>query len=218
MIEEALALYLVTNRDNLSDDRFLDIVLEACEGGITMLQLREKEASTNEFYELALKVKKITDSYSVPLIINDRVDICLAIDADGVHIGDDELPVWKTRELIGPDKILGVSAKTVIRGIKAKFEGADYLGVGAIYPTTTKVQTKLTSMKELKQIVDEVKLPVVAIGGIKEENILSFSGSGVSGVSIVSEIMQAKEVPTKVLKLKELVKKMKMKDVVSYDN
>ncbi|MEG0731198.1 MAG: thiamine phosphate synthase [Vagococcus sp.] len=217
MIEDVLSLYLVTNSTNLSEQQFLEIVLEACEGGITMLQLREKEATTSDFYERALKVKKITDSYNIPLIINDRVDICLAVNADGVHIGDDELPVWKTRELIGPDKILGVSAKSVTRGIEAKFEGADYLGVGAIYPTTTKVQTKLTSMETLKQIVSEVKIPVVAIGGIKENNILSFENTGIAGVSIVSDIMQAIDVPEKVVSLSEKVKLMK-RGVSIHDN
>lgn len=208
MIEEALTLYLVTNRDNMSESKFLETIIEACEGGITMLQLREKEATTSEFYELALKVKQITDRYMIPLIINDRVDICLAVDADGVHIGDNELPVAKTRELIGPNKILGVSAKTVTRGIEAKFEGADYLGVGAIYPTTTKVQTKLTDMQELKRIKAETKLPIVAIGGIKEENIPSFAETGISGVAVVSEIMKAKNVPHKVASLKEIVEKV----------
>ena len=209
MIEEALTLYLVTNRDGMSDDKFLETILEACEGGITMLQLREKEASTRDFYELAVKVKEITDRYGIPLLINDCVAICLAIDADGVHIGDDELPIWKTRELIGPDKILGVSAKTVAKGIEAKFDGADYLGVGAIYPTTTKVQTHLTSMETLTQIINESKLPTVAIGGIKEENILSFEGTPIAGVSIVSDIMKAENVPLKVSKLKELIDEVK---------
>ena len=209
MIEEALTLYLVTNSDGMSEERFLETILEACEGGITMVQLREKEAKTRDFYELAVKVKEITDRYGIPLLINDRVDICLAIDADGVHIGDDELPVWKTRELIGPEKILGVSAKTVSRGIEAKFDGADYLGVGAIYPTTTKVQTHLTSMETLTEIILESKLPTVAIGGIKEENILSFKGTPISGVSIVSDIMQAENVPLKVSNLKELVEEVK---------
>ena len=209
MIEEALTLYLVTNSDGMSEERFLETILEACEGGITMVQLREKEAKTRDFYELAVKVKEITDRYGIPLLINDRVDICLAIDADGVHIGDDELPVWKTRELLGPDKILGVSAKTVSRGIEAKFDGADYLGVGAIYPTTTKVQTHLTSMETLTEIILESKLPTVAIGGIKEENILSFRETPISGVSIVSDIMQAENVPLKVSTLKELIDEVK---------
>lgn len=216
MIEEALTLYLVTNSDGMSEDKFLETIIEACEGGITMLQLREKNASTREFYELAVKVKEITDRYNVPLIINDRVDICLAVDADGVHIGDDELPITKTRELIGPDKILGVSAKTVTRGIEAKFDGADYLGVGAIYPTTTKVQTHLTSMETLTKIISESKLPTVAIGGIKEDNILSFNNTLISGVSIVSDIMQADNVPLKVSKLRELVEEVKGAN--SYDS
>lgn len=209
MIADALTLYLVTNSDGMSEEKFLETILEACEGGVTMVQLREKEASTRRFYELAVKVKEITDRYSIPLLINDRVDICLAIDADGVHIGDDELPVWKTRELLGPDKILGVSAKTVSRGIEAKFDGADYLGVGAIYPTTTKVQTNLTSMETLVSIIKESKLPTVAIGGIKEDNILSFKGAPIAGVSIVSDIMQADNVPAKVSRLKELVDEVK---------
>ena len=216
MIEEALTLYLVTNSDGMSEDKFLETIIEACEGGITMLQLREKNASTREFYELAVKVKEITDRYNVPLIINDRVDICLAVDADGVHIGDDELPITKTRALIGPDKILGVSAKTVTRGIEAKFDGADYLGVGAIYPTTTKVQTHLTSMETLTKIISESKLPTVAIGGIKEDNILSFNNTLISGVSIVSDIMQADNVPLKVSKLRELVEEVKGAN--SYDS
>lgn len=216
MIEEALTLYLVTNSDGMSEDKFLETIIEACEGGITMLQLREKNASTRDFYELAVKVKEITDRYNVPLIINDRVDICLAVDADGVHIGDDELPITKTRELIGPDKILGVSAKTVTRGIEAKFDGADYLGVGAIYPTTTKVQTHLTSMETLTKIISESKLPTVAIGGIKEDNILSFNNTLISGVSIVSDIMQADNVPLKVSKLRELVEEVKGAN--SYDS
>ncbi|MCM2139118.1 thiamine phosphate synthase [Vagococcus fluvialis] len=216
MIEEALTLYLVTNSDGMSEDKFLETIIEACEGGITMLQLREKNASTREFYELAVKVKEITDRYNVPLIINDRVDICLAVDADGVHIGDDELPITKTRALIGPNKILGVSAKTVTRGIEAKFDGADYLGVGAIYPTTTKVQTHLTSMETLTKIISESKLPTVAIGGIKEDNILSFNNTLISGVSIVSDIMQADNVPLKVSKLRELVEEVKGAN--SYDS
>lgn len=216
MIEEALTLYLVTNSDGMSEDKFLETIIEACEGGITMLQLREKNASTRDFYELAVKVKEITDRYNVPLIINDRVDICLAVDADGVHIGDDELPITKTRALIGPDKILGVSAKTVTRGIEAKFDGADYLGVGAIYPTTTKVQTHLTSMETLTKIISESKLPTVAIGGIKEDNILSFNNTLISGVSIVSDIMQADNVPLKVSKLRELVEEVKGAN--SYDS
>ena len=216
MIEEALTLYLVTNSDGMSEDKFLETIIEACEGGITMLQLREKNASTREFYELAVKVKEITDRYNVPLIINDRVDICLAVDADGVHIGDDELPITKTRALIGPDKILGVSAKTVTRSIEAKFDGADYLGVGAIYPTTTKVQTHLTSMETLTKIISESKLPTVAIGGIKEDNILSFNNTLISGVSIVSDIMQADNVPLKVSKLRELVEEVKGAN--SYDS
>lgn len=203
-----LYLYLVTGRYQLSNEAFLQLIDEACQNGVTLVQLREKELSTHDFYELAKKVKKVTDRYQVPLIINDRVDICLAVDAAGVHIGDDELPVSITRKLIG-DKILGVSAKTVARGVEAKVEGADYLGVGAIFPTKTK-DSELTSVATLKEIVQVAGLPVVAIGGIKESNLEAFEGTGIDGVAIVSEIMLAPNVPQKVTaitkKLTEVLK------------
>lgn len=203
-----LYLYLVTGRYQLSDEAFLQVIAEACQNGVTLVQLREKELSTHAFYELAKQVKAVTDRYQVPLIINDRVDICLAVDAAGVHIGDDELPVSVTRKLIG-DKILGVSAKTVARGLEAKAEGADYLGVGAIFPTKTK-ESAPTSVATLKEIVQVVGLPVVAIGGIKENNLETFKETGIDGVAIVSEIMLAPHVSQKVMtitnKLKEVVK------------
>lgn len=212
MIRNALSLYLVTNRDGLTEEEFLNQVELACQNGVTMVQLREKESSTHDFYELALKVRQLTDQYQIPLIINDRVDICLAVDASGVHIGDKELPVDVVRKLIGPTKWLGVTAKTVERGLEAKRQGADYLGVGAIFPTTTKVQTKQTSIETLKNIINEVGLPVVAIGGIKEENILNFEKTGIDGVAIVSEIMQAKNVTEKVKSIKKLVNQITLKE------
>ena len=162
---------------------------------------------SGRFYELALKVKAITDRYQIPLIINDRVDICLAVDAAGVHIGDDEMPVDVVRSLIGPEKILGVSAKTVERGLEAEKAGADYLGIGAIYPTKTK-DTPLTSKEMLKAINEAVKIPSVAIGGIKEDNLADFLGTGIAGVSIVSEIMRAKDVGKKVRSLRQKIDKV----------
>lgn len=205
MIDEALTLYLVTNSDGLSTEEFLKRVDEACKNGVTLVQLREKKASTQEFYQKALAVKKITDKYSIPLIINDRVDVCLAVDADGVHIGDDELPVDVTRCLIGPDKWLGVSAKTVERSLEAKEQGADHLGVGAIFPTTTKENASATDISVLQDIIHASQLPVVAIGGIKEENMASLRDTDISGVAIVSEIMQATDISVKTQRLKQQI-------------
>ena len=202
-----LTLYLVTGRYDFSDEKFLSVIEEACKNGVTLVQLREKELVSGRFYELALKVKAITDRYQIPLIINDRVDICLAVDAAGVHIGDDEMPVDVVRSLIGSEKILGVSAKTVERGLEAEKAGADYLGIGAIYPTKTK-DTPLTSKEMLKAINEAVTIPSVAIGGIKEDNLADFLGTGIAGVSIVSEIMRAKDVGKKVRSLRQKIDKV----------
>lgn len=201
MKKELLTLYLVTGHYDFTDEQFLTIVEQACQNGVTLVQLREKELSTNDFYQLALKVKEVTKRYQIPLIINDRLDICLAVDAEGLHIGDDELPVAVARRLLGADKILGVSAKTRERGIEAQAEGADYLGVGAIFPTQTK-DSQLTPLPVLKEITQAVELPVVAIGGIKQDNISVLADSGIAGVSVVSEIMKAEDVPRTVEELR----------------
>ncbi|WP_080147286.1 thiamine phosphate synthase [Marinilactibacillus piezotolerans] len=200
-----LKLYLVTGRYEFSDEMFLKIVEEACQNGVTMVQLREKDTTTRHFYQLAVEVKQITDRYDIPLIINDRIDICLAMDADGVHIGDDEMPIKVVRSLIGPEKILGVSTKTTERAREAKKEGADYLGVGAIFPTKTKQNPQRTSVETLKTIIEEVELPVVAIGGIKEDNMETFKNTGIDGVAVVSDIMLAENVAHKVQSLKKSV-------------
>ena len=199
LLNNILALYLVTARYDWKEEDFLKKVEEACRSGVTLVQLREKECSTREYYELAKKVKTITDTYQIPLIIDDRVDICLAVDASGVHIGADELPVEVVRNMIGNDKILGVTAKTVERALEAEQHGADYLGVGAIYPTTTKVITQPTSIETLKAIATTVSIPIVAIGGIKEDNMEPVIGTGIAGVAIVSEIMNAKTIQEKCL-------------------
>lgn len=212
MIEEALTLYLVTNSDGLSDEAFIEKVEQACQNGVTLVQLREKKASTQEFYQKALAIKKVTDKYHVPLIINDRVDVCLAVDADGVHIGDDELPVDVTRRLIGPDKWLGVSAKTVKRALEAKEQGADHLGVGAIFPTKTKENAPTTDISILQEIIHTSQLPVVAIGGIKEDNMYKLNETDISGVAIVSDIMQADDVAKKTQDLKKQIVSIKEKN------
>ncbi|AWN82823.1 thiamine phosphate synthase [Lacticaseibacillus paracasei] len=193
-----LKLYLVTHRYDDNEATFLAKIAAACENGVTMMQLREKMLSTRAYFELAQRVKLITDRYQIPLIIDDRVDICLAVDAAGVHIGDDELPVAMTRQLIGPDKVLGVSTKTVETAVAAVAAGADYLGVGAIFPTQTKANAAVTPIATLKAITAQVAVPVVAIGGVKEANLATFKDTGIAGVAIVSEIMQAPDISHKV--------------------
>lgn len=203
-----LTLYLVTGRYDFSDNEFLNVIETACQNGVTMVQLREKEITTNRFYQLAVAVKKITDQYNIPLIINDRVDICLAVDAAGVHIGDDEMPVKVVRSLIGTEKMLGVSAKTVERGSEAEKAGADYLGVGAIFPTKTKRDPQRTTIETLNTIAASVNIPIVAIGGIKESNIEIFKQAAISGVAVVSELMLAEQVAQKAQKLRQGVGKV----------
>lgn len=193
-----LKLYLVTHRYDDNEATFLAKIAAACENGVTMMQLREKMLSTRAYFELAQRVKLITDRYQIPLIIDDRVDICLAVDAAGVHIGDDELPVAMTRQLIGHDKVLGVSTKTVETAVAAVAAGADYLGVDAIFPTQTKANAAVTPIATLKAITAQVAVPVVAIGGVKEANLATFKDTGIAGVAIVSEIMQAPDISHKV--------------------
>ena len=197
MNREALRLYLVTNRYQDSLENFLEKVETACRSGVTIIQLREKNLTTNQYYQLAKQVKEITDAYQVPLIIDDRLDVCLAVDAAGLHIGDDELPVSVARQVLGPDKILGVTAKTVERAIEAEESGADYLGTGAIFPTTTKENAPITLISTLKTICQRVAIPVVAIGGLTSENIDQLIGTGITGVAVVRDLMQAEDIEAK---------------------
>ncbi|WP_288203631.1 thiamine phosphate synthase [uncultured Streptococcus sp.] len=197
MNREALRLYLVTNRYQDSLENFLEKVETACRSGVTMIQLREKNLTTNQYYQLAKQVKEITDAYQVPLIIDDRLDICLAVDAAGLHIGDDELPVSVARKVLGPEKILGVTAKTVKRALEAETSGADYLGTGAIFPTTTKENAPITLISTLKTICQTVAIPVVAIGGLTSENIDQLIGTGIAGVAVVRDLMQAEDIEAK---------------------
>ena len=185
-----LSLYLVTDK---SDDveKFLKTIEEAIKGGVTIVQIREKTATTLDFYNLALKVKEITTKYNVPLIINDRIDIALAIDADGIHVGQTDMPCEVTRKLMGSDKIVGVSASTIKEAKQAEKDGADYIGTGAIFPTTTKDDAEKVSKKELKEIVDSIDIPVVAIGGITIENAPELIDTGIKGLSVVSAIMSS---------------------------
>lgn len=197
MNREALRLYLVTNRYQDSLEKFLEKVETACRSGVTIIQLREKNLTTNQYYQLAKQVKEITDAYQVPLIIDDRLDVCLAVDAAGLHIGDDELPVSVARQVLGPKKILGVTAKTVKRALEAETSGADYLGTGAIFPTTTKENAPITLISTLKTICQTVAIPVVAIGGLTSENIDQLTGTGIAGVAVVRDLMQAEDIEAK---------------------
>ena len=197
MNREALRLYLVTNRYQDSLENFLEKVETACRLGVTIIQLREKNLTTNQYYQLAKQVKEITDAYQVPLIIDDRLDICLAVDAAGLHIGDDELPVSVARQVLGPEKILGVTAKTVKRALEAETSGADYLGTGAIFPTTTKENAPITLISTLKTICQTVAIPVVAIGGLTSENIDQLAATGIAGVAVVRDLMQAEDIEAK---------------------
>jgi len=197
MNREALRLYLVTNRYQDSLENFLEKVETACRSGVTIIQLREKNLTTNQYYQLAKQVKEITDAYQVPLIIDDRLDVCLAVDAAGLHIGDDELPVSVARKVLGPEKILGVTAKTVKRALEAETWGADYLGTGAIFPTTTKENAPITLISTLKTICQTVAIPVVAIGGLTSENIDQLAATGIAGVAVVRDLMQAEDIEAK---------------------
>ena len=184
-------LYFITDSTTVPEDRFLPVVEAACKGGATIIQLREKDRSTREYMQLAEAVHAITSRYNIPLIIDDRVDVALAIGAEGVHVGQSDMPVRLVRKLMGDTAIVGATAKTVPQALEAYEQGADYLGCGAIYPTTTHVKTVITPVETLKDVVNAVPIPVNAIGGLNKDNIFVLKGSGIAGVCAVSAIMKA---------------------------
>lgn len=184
-------LYFITDSTGFEHDEFLRRIRSALEGGVTILQLREKNRTTREYIELAKEVHEITKEFSVPLIIDDRVDVMLASGSEGVHVGAEDMPVAIARKLIGKDRILGATAKTVEAAVKAYEDGADYLGVGAIYPTTTKVKTVLTSTETLDAITKAVPIPVNAIGGLNPDNLGVLKGIDIAGICAVSAVMKA---------------------------
>lgn len=188
------SLYLCTDRGLMTSPTIEDSVEQALKGGATVIQLREKDCSSREFYELALRVKAITRKYNAPLIINDRVDIALAVDADGVHVGQSDLPCAAVRAIMGPDKIVGVSASSLEEAVQAQKDGADYLGVGAMYATSTKDDAEIVSMDELKAIRRTVDLPIVVIGGINARTIPNFKHMGIEGIAVVSAIVAQADV------------------------
>ena len=184
-------LYFITDSTGFEHDEFLRRIRSALEGGVTILQLREKNRTTREYIELAKEVHEITKEFGIPLIIDDRVDVMLASGSEGVHVGAEDMPVSIARKLIGKDRILGATAKTVEAAVKAYEDGADYLGVGAIYPTTTKVKTILTSTETLDAITKAVPIPVNAIGGLNPDNLGVLQGIDIAGICAVSAVMKA---------------------------
>lgn len=202
------SLYFITDSTGYTEEAFLLRVEQALRGGATLLQLREKNRSTKAYIRLAEKVHAIAKRYHVPLIIDDRVDVALAIDAEGVHVGAEDMPVALARKLMGDDKIVGATAKTVPWAREAWEQGADYLGVGAIYPTTTKVKTVLTSTDTLREICNAVPIPVNAIGGLNKENIDVLAGIPIAGICAVSAIMKAEDPRTAAEELKARAKEL----------
>ncbi len=200
-----LTLYLVTDRGLAKSGTLEEVVEKAVQGGVTLVQLREKEGDTGELYEKAKALKEILAPYHIPLIIDDRIDIMLAVDADGVHVGQSDMPADVARKLIGPDKILGVSAHNLEEALKAEKDGADYLGVGAMYPTATKKDASFTGKEELEKIRNTVHIPLVAIGGINSKTIPDFAKDSVDGFAIVSAIMAAENPERIAGELKKLI-------------
>lgn len=182
-------LYLVTDRKLVCEKDFLTSVEQAVSGGVTMLQVREKAVSSREFYFLALKLKDIATHFNIPFIINDRLDIALAVDADGLHIGQSDLPVDVARKILGNDKIIGVSAANLTEALTAEKDGADYLGVGAVFPTGTKTDARSVTLSELAEIKRKTSIPIVAIGGINSKNAADVMAAGVDGIAVVSAIL-----------------------------
>ena len=197
-------LYLVTDRRLMSTATLSEAVEQAILGGCTMVQLREKEASAYSFFKLAEEIKGITDHYEIPLIINDRIDIALAVGAAGVHVGQNDIPAYAVRNIIPHNMLLGVSAASVDEAIQAQHDGADYLGIGAMFPTGTKDDARAVSMVELRKIQQAVKIPIVTIGGINKNNVASFHAMNIDGVAIVSAIIAEPDIKGAASELKSL--------------
>ncbi len=201
------SLYLVTNRLLMSTKTLGEAVEQAIIGGCTMVQLREKKISSLDFYALALEIKKIADSYGIPLIINDRIDIAMAVGAAGVHIGQKDIPADIARKVIGKDMLLGVSAASVAEAENAAKAGADYLGVGAMFPTGTKPDAGFVSMEELGRIRRAVDIPIVVIGGINKENAMLFQPMGIDGLAVVSAVIAQPDIKKSAADLKSQFRK-----------
>lgn len=200
------AIYLITDPRGLDENTFYARIEEACRAGIDILQLREKEASTAEILQKGARIKDICKKYGVPFVMDDRVDIALALDTDGVHVGADDLPVAMARKLLGPEKIVGATAKTVEAAKKAEADGADYVGVGAIYPTTTHDNPVRTSVDSLKAITEAVNIGVLAIGGLTADNVHILKNTGNNGACVVRYLMQSDDVTADVKRLRDALR------------
>ncbi|AOY77453.1 thiamine phosphate synthase [Clostridium formicaceticum] len=188
------SLYLITDRYLVGNKNFFDAVAKALKGGVTLLQVREKNVSSREFYAISSKLKEITRQFDVPLIINDRLDIALAVDADGLHIGEDDLPIEIARKLLGNNKILGYSASTVEEARYAEKMGANYLGTGAVFPTDSKKDAGAAiGLDKLREVVESVNIPVVGIGGISPQNIDAVKSAGANGIALISAILSQED-------------------------
>ena len=205
MKREDLLLYAVTDRSWLGDETLYSQVEKALRGGATFLQLREKELDEESFLREAMELKELCRSFHVPFVINDNVDIAIACDADGVHVGQTDMESGLVREKLGPDKIIGVSCRTVEEALQAERNGADYLGVGAMFPTGTKSDATSVSFEMLREICQSVKIPVVAIGGISQENVAGLRGSGIDGIAVVSAIFAQADIELATRSLKQAV-------------
>ncbi|MEL7596798.1 MAG: thiamine phosphate synthase [Clostridiaceae bacterium] len=184
------SLYLITDRDIIKDRCLKECVEEAIKGGVTIVQIREKDASTREFYNIAREVKEVTDKYNIPLIINDRLDIALAVDAAGVHLGQSDMSIEVARKILGEEKTIGISAGNLEEALEAEKSGADYLGIGAIFYTGTKKDIdEPIGLEGLKEIINKIKIPSVAIGGINKDNTEDVIKTGVNGISVISAIL-----------------------------
>lgn len=208
MKKEDLLLYAITDRSWLGEETLIAQVEKALKGGVTMLQIREKNLPEEEFFKEALEIQKLCKLYNVPLIINDNVELAKKIDADGVHVGQSDMEAGKVRALLGPDKIIGVTAKTIEQAKYAQENGADYLGVGAVFSTGTKKDALMITHEKLQEICSAVEIPAVAIGGITRENVEQLAGRGMAGVAVVSAIFAQKEIEDATKELKEVVTKM----------
>lgn len=201
-------LYICTDSGLMSAKTVESSVEAAVKGGATVIQLREKNASSRELYEQALRVKAVTERYGVPLIINDRIDIALAVDADGVHLGQGDMPCDIARRILGEDKIIGITAPTPELAVKAQTDGADYLGVGAMFATATKSDAKANTKENLAAVRAAVDIPIVIIGGIKRTNVLQFAGMGVNGAAVISDIIADPDTEGAAREMKEILKKL----------
>ena len=201
--KEDMLLYGITDRSWLNGRTLSEVVKESLEGGVTILQIREKDIDEKNFLEEAKEIKKICEKFNVPLIINDNVEIAKMVDADGVHLGQDDMDIEEARKILGPEKIIGITAKTIEQAKEAQMKGADYLGSGAIYTSGTKQNAKRLTVENLKAICASVEIPVVAIGGLTYDNIDVLKDSGISGIAVVSAIYASTDIRTDTIKLKE---------------